>query len=92
MGLALLAGWAGAWAQAPWIHLEVEDTGSGIAPEVLGRIFEPSCTTKPSRMGTGLGLASVRTVVDGLGGEMEVKTEVGVGSRFIVRFQPADAS
>ena len=82
----------GAWAQAPWIHLEVEDTGSGIAPEVLGRIFEPFFTTKTSRMGTGLGLASVRTVVDGLGGEMEVKTEVGVGSRFIVRFQPADAS
>lgn len=64
--------------------LEVTDSGSGIAPDVLSRIFEPLFTTKPAERGSGLGLAIVERVVKENGGHVRVETEVGRGSTFTV--------
>jgi len=64
--------------------LAVCDTGSGIAPEVLPRIFEPFYTTKPVGEGTGLGLALVQGIVQRHGGRIEVETAPGLGSTFRV--------
>ena len=61
--------------------IDVEDTGVGIPPEMLGRVFEPFFTTKGAA-GTGLGLASVRDVIEKNGGRVRVVSEVGRGTRF----------
>ncbi|MFZ3152902.1 ATP-binding protein [Pseudomonas sp.] len=66
------------------VWLEVEDTGKGIEPKVLNRIFEPFFTTKPVGKGTGLGLALSYTIVQRHNGRIEVKSEVGTGTRFRV--------
>jgi signal transduction histidine kinase len=66
------------------VCLSVEDTGAGIPPEILPRIFEPFFTTKGAEKGTGLGLASVRSIARTHQGFVEVETEVGVGSKFSV--------
>ncbi|MDB4934849.1 MAG: Sensory box histidine kinase/response regulator [Labilithrix sp.] len=68
-----------------FVHVEVADTGSGIAPEVLPRIFDAFFTTKPAGEGTGLGLSICRRIIVQLGGEITVTSEVGKGTRFIVR-------
>ncbi|MCS7083143.1 MAG: hybrid sensor histidine kinase/response regulator [Bacteroidetes bacterium] len=70
--------------RGPWIEVEIEDTGPGIAPEVLPRIFEPRFTTKGSQ-GTGMGLTISRHIVQRLGGEIEVKSAPGQGACFTVR-------
>jgi PAS domain S-box-containing protein len=77
-------------AEAPGrqILLVVSDTGTGIGEEHLSRIFEPFYTTKPVGEGTGLGLATVFAVVQGLGGRVEVRSEVGRGTSFEL-FLPA---
>lgn len=62
--------------------LEVEDTGDGIHPDVLSRIFEPFFSTKAPGRGTGLGLSTVHTIVTRAGGRVEVKSEPGRGSTF----------
>ncbi len=67
------------------VQVEVIDTGSGIAPEHLDRIFEPFFTTKPDVSGTGLGLSVSLGIVQSHGGTIEVKSEVGRGSNFIVK-------
>ena len=64
--------------------LEIEDTGPGIPPETLARIFDPFFTTK-SEGGTGLGLAISRRIIQELGGEIEVRSELGKGTCFTVR-------
>ena len=65
-------------------RVEIRDTGSGIPPEVVGRIFDPFFTTKPVGQGTGLGLSICQGIVQGLGGELTVKSEVGKGTAFQV--------
>lgn len=71
----------------PSIDLTVEDTGPGIDPSVVGRLFEPLVTTKPK--GIGLGLALVKRIVDRHGGMIEAtRGELG-GARFTVRLQEA---
>ncbi|MCE9580131.1 MAG: response regulator [Deltaproteobacteria bacterium] len=65
---------------ASWVALTVQDTGSGMAPEVMGRVFEPFFTTKTH--GTGLGLATAQQLIHGLGGEILVDSEVGKGTTF----------
>jgi PAS domain S-box-containing protein len=62
--------------------VEVQDTGSGIAPELLPKIFEPFYTTKPHGVGTGLGLAICQTIVAAHGGEIRVESTPGGGSTF----------
>jgi PAS domain S-box-containing protein len=72
-------------------HLEVSDTGSGIAAEDLGRIFDPFFTTKEVGAGTGLGLAISHRIVTGLGGDIEVESEPGQGARFRVTLPAAQS-
>jgi signal transduction histidine kinase len=64
------------------VHLDVEDTGSGIAPEHTTQIFEPLYTTKPG--GTGLGLYIVQEVVAAHGGHVVVQSTVGSGTTFTI--------
>jgi CheY-like chemotaxis protein len=66
------------------VAVEVRDTGGGIRPEHRARIFDPFFTTKPPGVGTGLGLSICHSIVSGLGGEIQVESEVGKGSRFCV--------
>lgn len=64
------------------VRCDVEDTGAGIAPEHLARIFEPTFTTKPVGQGTGLGLASCYELAAAFQGRLEVASELGVGTTF----------
>jgi CheY-like chemotaxis protein len=70
----------------------VADTGSGIPPDVLERIWSPFFTTKPAGQGTGLGLATVKGIVQTHHGVITVNTEVGKGTEFCVYFPATDAS
>ncbi len=67
-----------------WSVLSVSDTGPGVPPEVLARMFEPFFTTRSAQGGTGLGLATVHGVVRQSGGALQVTTRVGEGTTFRV--------
>lgn len=67
-----------------WLRLSVADTGCGIAPDMLERVFEPYFTTKEKSRGTGMGLAMVHGIISRQGGRIEVRSEVGVGTTFDV--------
>jgi signal transduction histidine kinase len=73
------------------VRIDVADTGTGIAPDLLPRIFEPWVTTKASGRGTGLGLSITREVVADHGGTITVKSEVGAGSAFTIELPAASA-
>jgi len=66
------------------VAVEVEDTGDGIAPEMLSRIFEPMFTTKRPGSGTGLGLAISEEIIRQHGGSVRVESERGRGTRFTI--------
>lgn len=66
-------------------YLEIEDTGIGMCEEVKERIFEPFYSTKESR-GTGLGLSICKEIVQDHGGEIEVESSLGVGTKFTIVF------
>jgi nitrogen fixation/metabolism regulation signal transduction histidine kinase len=69
------------------VSFEIGDTGTGIPPELLPRIFEPWVTTKPG--GTGLGLAIAARIVEEHGGRIAVASRPGAGTTFTVRLPPA---
>jgi CheY-like chemotaxis protein len=73
-----------------YVVLSVRDTGIGMDPDTIGKIFEPFYTTKQKLRGTGMGLPSVYGTVKSHNGFIEVKSEVGKGSEFIL-FLPASS-
>ena len=73
------------WVEGREVCAEVCDTGAGMEPEVLDRVFEPFFTTKEAPVGTGLGLSICHGIIGAHGGEMRAHSEVGEGTRFLVR-------
>ncbi len=63
------------------VAVSVEDTGGGICPDVIGRIFDPFVTTKTS--GMGMGLAICRSIIEAHGGSLTVSSSQGRGARFL---------
>jgi two-component system cell cycle sensor histidine kinase/response regulator CckA len=78
-------------ARAPgerWRYLEVSDNGTGMTPQVRRRIFRAFFTTKALGRGTGLGLVTVRRLVQGMGGSLRLTTQPGRGTRVRLLFPP----
>jgi PAS domain S-box-containing protein len=71
-------------APGRYVRISVQDTGAGIAPEVLPRVFEPFYSTKEPGKGTGLGLAMVYGFVKNHDGFVRVESELGRGTRFTI--------
>jgi signal transduction histidine kinase len=73
-----------------FLEMRVEDTGSGIAPDILPAVFEPFFTTKEG--GTGLGLSIVQKILLDMGGDIEVRSQQGIGTTFILRLPTKGSS
>lgn len=74
--------------QAGSIEMRVRDSGSGIAPDILPRVFDPMFSTKPFGSGTGLGLTIVHDIVCGdFGGSVAIDSTVGAGTCFILQLK-----
>ncbi len=71
------------------VVLKIEDNGEGISNEHINRIFDPFFTTKDVGKGTGLGLSIVHGIIKSHGGHIDVKSEKGRGTIFIIRFPEA---
>ena len=69
-----------------YVYLSISDTGHGISPDIINKIFDPYFTTKEKGRGTGLGLSIVHGIVKKLGGMITVTSEVGCGSTFHIYF------
>jgi two-component system NtrC family sensor kinase len=67
------------------LEIEVEDNGSGVPSEVLSKVFDPFFTTKEPGRGTGLGLAVCLSLVESLGGTIDIRSEEGKGTAVLVR-------
>jgi signal transduction histidine kinase len=80
-------------ADAEAIAVSIADTGPGIAPDAIERIFDPFYTTKRAGAGTGLGLSISRTLMQKMGGDLIVESVYGAGATFIAiipRASPAE--
>jgi PAS domain S-box-containing protein len=73
-------------APGPYVYLEITDSGSGMTPDTLNRIFDPFFSTKFS--GRGLGLAAVMGIVRGHQGLIRIRTEPGLGTSFRILLPP----
>ncbi len=76
----------------PYLMIEVSDTGSGIPPAILDRIWDPFFTTKDEGKGTGLGLSTVRGIVNSHGGFVRVDSAMGEGTGFRIYLPAEDAA
>jgi PAS domain S-box-containing protein len=79
------------WSEAAQVFVDVEDSGQGIAPEYLTRIYDPFFTTKGAKKGTGLGLSITYGIVQEHKGAIEVESTPGNGTVFHLEFPAADA-
>ncbi len=75
----------------PYVQLSVEDSGQGILPEHLERVFDPLFSTKTDGSGTGLGLAVVQNIVTQLRGAIRVQSSPGQGARFDILLPRTDS-
>lgn len=94
-GLQALRGDGAVWirtrrASAEQVEVSVQDSGCGVPPDLLDRIWEPFYTTRPE--GLGIGMALVRTFVEGAGGQVRAESQVGRGTTVTVglRALPCD--
>jgi len=76
----------GQLAPGTYLEIAVTDSGEGINPEIIHKIFDPYYTTKQHEKGTGLGLSTVHGIVKSYGGEINIKSELGKGSTFKAYF------
>jgi signal transduction histidine kinase/ActR/RegA family two-component response regulator len=74
------------------VLIEVQDTGTGMSAEICQQIFEPFFTTKSAGKGTGLGLATVRSIVEQARGDVTVDSTMGLGTTFRVYLPCTDDS
>jgi two-component system, cell cycle sensor histidine kinase and response regulator CckA len=74
-----------------WIDFAVTDTGVGMDANTRAHLFEPFFTTKKAGKGNGLGLATVQNIVAQYGGAIEVESELGKGTRVVVRLPRFEA-
>lgn len=72
------------------VQIHVSDTGTGMSPEMAARAFDAFFTTKSAHGGTGLGLSTVKMLVERAGGNVTVASTPGVGSRFTLSFPASD--
>jgi PAS domain S-box-containing protein len=75
-----------------YVAISVQDSGTGIAPDVLGKIFDPFFTTKPIGKGTGLGLSQVHGFAHQAGGTVRVTSEIGKGTTVTILLPREHAS
>jgi nitrogen-specific signal transduction histidine kinase/ActR/RegA family two-component response regulator len=68
--------------QGGYVEIKVSDTGTGIGPEAMGRIFDPYFTTKGPGEGSGMGLAIAHGIVESYGGRITVQSRLGKGTTF----------
>ncbi len=71
-------------AEGDHVNIEIADTGAGMSPETRKRLFEPFFTTKEAGKGTGLGLSISYEIIKKHGGNIEVESEVGKGTKFTI--------
>ncbi len=76
------------WQTQDHVHLTIKDSGPGIPPELQKRVWDPFYTTKPPGKGTGLGLHSVRLLIQHYGGHIDLDSTVGKGTTFHLTFPP----
>jgi two-component system NtrC family sensor kinase len=79
-----LMNYKGATDKRGWVQVSIQDSGKGMSPQTLEKIFDPFFTTKGVGQGTGLGLSISYGIVQNHGGEIQARSETGVGTEFIV--------
>ncbi|WP_017716650.1 sensor histidine kinase [Kamptonema formosum] len=70
--------------ESDWVQIQIADSGTGMTPEVMAKIFDPFYTTKPIGYGTGLGLAISYQIVKTHQGYLRCVSEIGKGTEFVI--------